>query len=172
MSHLFTTDFARASFFLLFVPPFSIAVPSPHIKGATPLRASYEGPLRPLAKPGSEAAPDRARPRASASWLKLTVSCEMFCAKAQQSNQSMGFGSLFVLRFSLAARRAVLVYVRPRPPSSGTDNAALQHRIYFTPVGGQNARLIFSKHLMRAEPTTQVINPAQFILHERHETKS
>ncbi|MGI6391738.1 MAG: hypothetical protein ACOX7Q_16395 [Kiritimatiellia bacterium] len=55
-----------------------------------------------MAKPGDEAAPDRARPRALRSCLKIDgFSFEAFCAKAQKSNQSMGFGSLLVLRFSL-----------------------------------------------------------------------
>jgi hypothetical protein len=56
--------------------------------------------------------------------LKLTVSFEAFCAKAQQSNQSMGFGSLLVLRFSFAFGRA-----RPHP-GQATPHSSVESTLH------------------------------------------
>jgi hypothetical protein len=57
----------------------------------------------PTKKPGYEAAPDWARPRTSRFLIENGgFSDKAFCAKAQKSNQSVGFGLFAVSGLSLS----------------------------------------------------------------------
>jgi hypothetical protein len=117
---------------LLFVPPLSIAVPFPHIKGADPVPCLERGTVR-----THQEARRRGRARSGASpCIRFLVEIDGFVRsvlrESAKSNQSMGFGSLRILRSSFHV--AV-------PSSPRTGNAALQRREHFIPVGGWNASL-------------------------------
>ena len=108
MPHLFTTDFARASFFLLFVPPFSIAVPSPHIKGANPAPCLLRGTVR-----THQEARRRGRARSGASpCIRFLVEIDGFVRSVNARKRKIK--SVYGVRFS--SRSPVLSCCPPGSP--------------------------------------------------------